>query len=430
MKQSVYNYHVPFGDSVIFLNGLTEASFQVPGELYPYYQALMEGPDGQPEEFAPFIEKLRKDGFIVDNDADERAAVGAKYDAMRCPDEFHVMILPTYQCNLRCWYCVQDHAAEWLDADMCRRVRSLIERGVNQPGIRRLQISWFGGEPLLAYDQVLELTRFAQSLARRNEQEFICSITTNATLLTPARIDALRQTGVTSYQITIDGKQDVHDSVKKLSGASAFDTALRNIAYICRDTPCNLRFNYTPENLEPEAIVADLASRLPEEIRRNIDFNIQPVWQNKPGAVDFSDVMRLMELTAGIGIRPSLKPGGFCYVDKAHFTCVYPSCTAGKCDNGVEGVRKARINADGTLDETDVETSHYKPAYEVPDSECSQCRYLPFCWGPCTQKRYLQLRDTGRVACPWGERKEAQIAEQIINRHLTQKYVSRFSKPL
>ena len=86
----------------------------------------------------------------------------------------------------------------------------------------------------MAYDKVLELTIFARDYCKEHGKTFSCGITSNATLLTPERIEALREAGVSGYQITIDGDRETHDSIKVLANRSAYDKTLANVVWIAR----------------------------------------------------------------------------------------------------------------------------------------------------------------------------------------------------
>ena len=84
------------------------------------------------------------------------------------------------------------------------RIKRRIDLKMNDPSIEGLHLSWFGGEPLMAYDIIVGLTRYAMEAAVSRNKSFSCVITTNGTLLNAERILKLKECGVSSYQITID----------------------------------------------------------------------------------------------------------------------------------------------------------------------------------------------------------------------------------
>lgn len=418
MKASKYNYTTEYKEGVIFLNGITEASFKVKAENAPIYQTIIENPDVNYDSFKSFIDRLKTQGFIIDDDVNEAELITQKYAALRAPHEYRLMLLPTYACNLRCWYCVQDHKDEWLTSKQYDAVEKLVERKLVSEEIKNFHLSWFGGEPLMAYDALLKFTLRMKTLCERLGKHFSCGITTNATLLTPERIEALRAAGVTFYQITIDGDREGHDRVKVLGQISAFDRTMENIAHLARHTLCTLRYNYSPATLKPESIMSDVLARLPEDVRGNISMNLQPVWQDTFTSEGFEKVEKMMEIAKDNKLRCSHKTGGLCYVDFDHFDCIYPSGEIGKCENDIKDMRKGRINPDGTTDFEDADTAHYSFNPLEDESDCKECQYLPLCWGPCSQKRYIFLKETNKIKCMYKDRKN-NIGEFIRNIHLS-----------
>ena len=407
MKPSFYNYYIPYNSGMVFMNGITESSFWVPESRADAYRTIIEDPDSYYAQFETFINKLINQGFILSDDADEAARVREKYERL---------------CNLRCWYCVQKHQNVWLSQDQMDSVKKMIERKISNLGISMFRLSWFGGEPLMAYEQLKAFTQDAQAMAGSMGKQFSCGITTNGTLLNPTRIEDLKRAGVTHYQITIDGDKNTHDKVKYMANSSAFDITMQNIAILAEHTTCILRFNYSPENLNPKSIISDIEQRLPESARSNIMFNLQPVWQSKMSDEDFNKVIELMDLSKDIGLVPFLKSYGLCYVDKNHYDCVYPSGHVGKCENGIEGIKNALLLDDGLIDTSEVEDLHYKSIFETQNTDCLACKYLPICWGPCNRDRYSQLKRCGCISCVY-DNKDDGIREPIRNIFLSGKYM-------
>lgn len=417
---------MPYNDGCIILNGITEASFKVKLKNAPQYKAILESPDAYYDTFGCFIDKMKNDGFIVDDSLDEKQLVEQKYRRMQNPSEYMVMILPTYQCNLRCWYCTQNHKDLWMDAATEALIKKRILKRLNQDDVKSLNVSWFGGEPLLAYDQVLSISEWAKEKAAELGKQYGASITTNGTLLTEERVNKLYEAGIKHYQITIDGDMATHDRIKVLGKTSAFKKTIENIGYIIKHTPCILRFNYTKENMNPDSIVADLDSLLPKEGRERISFMIFKVWQESPDAVPFSEVERLAAAVASIGLTPRLSDIGMCYADKPNFECLFSNGKVGKCDNESPEDREGIITSDGDIQWVGNIAAH-AGIMDQKNCECTDCRYVPVCWGPCVAKREKMLNEDGRVKCQF-EDKEAFVADMVRNMHLNKEFIKNMSE--
>lgn len=236
MKASKYNIYITLPHSILIFNTITERFFEVDNQRAPYIKQLINSPDCNYELYHAFIDKMKVDGFIIDSDSEDETKLRHKYIKQRRPETYRLMILPTYECNLRCWYCEQKRQNLWLGDFDYQKILDLWLNNAHRPDISQLHLSWFGGEPLMAFNQIEKLTSAAKSVADKVGKEFVCDITTNATLLTSDRIERLYRAGVSYYQITIDGSKIVHDKIKKLGSASAFVTIQRKASShnICR----------------------------------------------------------------------------------------------------------------------------------------------------------------------------------------------------
>lgn len=422
MRPSKYNYIVPFGEHTVFFNGISEAFFNVPNERASAYETIINHPNENLESFTAFIDKMKSQGFIVDDDVNDLDLVKQKFEAETKPWLYELMILPTYQCNLRCWYCVQNHDDIWISTDTIERIKKLIINNLENEEIKHFNLSWFGGEPLLCYDKIVELTTFARDYCKKKDKAFSCNITSNATLLNPLRIEALRQAGVTGYQITIDGNRETHNSIKVLANQSAYDKTLANVNIIAKHTHCTLRFNYTHENLKPKSIIEDLKRHLTTDSISNIKFLIYKVWQEDNDNIDINEVKKLFNQAREFGLNVSLSSTGFCYTDYAHFDCIWPNGNVGKCDNHSPHEQLGIIDEQGQIVWKIDKDLIRSRLFDGAQSECDTCKYLPICWGPCVAKREGNLKQYGKVRCQHIDKETAMTSSiQNICRTILQK---------
>ncbi|MDE6071802.1 MAG: SPASM domain-containing protein, partial [Muribaculaceae bacterium] len=239
----------------------------------------------------------------------------------------------------------------------------------------------------------------------------------NGTLLNKDRIAKLRELKVIQYQITIDGDKITHNSIKVLGHNSAFDVSLANISEIAKHTRCTLRFNYTKDNLKPDAIIEDVKSRIPNEVRHNITFLIYKVWQENSESIDLNEVNRLVELSRNENILPQLPGIGMCYADNKYFDCVFSNGKIGKCDNSNPNSKHVcgEIGEDGEII-WDGENFSLPGIFDetLNADDCLKCRYFPVCWGPCPMKREKMMDRYGKVLCQFVD-KEKEMTEFLLN---------------
>ena len=64
----------------------------------------------------------------------------------------NLTVLPTEQCNFRCVYCYESFCRGGMSPVVVTALERFLD--LRAPGLDRLSIAWFGGEPLLAADVV------------------------------------------------------------------------------------------------------------------------------------------------------------------------------------------------------------------------------------------------------------------------------------
>jgi len=186
----------------------------------------------------------------------------------------HLILMPTEQCNFRCVYCYEDFAAGEMPRPVVDGVKALLARRV--ANLDLLSLSWFGGEPLLAWPIVEEVQSFASGLARDHPQVRLSSnMTTNASLLTRKRFDRLLELGVRRFQISLDGTLEAHDSTRQRRGGGGSFAAIWANLLMMRATKeafeALLRLHVTCEN---RAAVHELLSLLAEKFAGDSRFPV------------------------------------------------------------------------------------------------------------------------------------------------------------
>lgn len=176
----------------------------------------------------PLTQFLHEQGLLANREEIDAAL----YQVRKIMDEIlMVTIFPTEGCNFRCPYCYETHTPVSMQRDTLNRVLEYIEHQISK--FKTVKLGWFGGEPTLCKDVVLEATTFIQTLCDIHHINFQSSMTTNGYLLD---IDSFKQyytAGISSFQITIDGRN--HDFTRPhISGKGTLDTILSNLSNITR----------------------------------------------------------------------------------------------------------------------------------------------------------------------------------------------------
>ena len=147
----------------------------------------------------------------------------------------HAWLHVTDRCNLRCSYCYLPHVREDMSAATGRASIDASFRSALANSFKQIKLKYAGGEPLLRFPLIVELQRYAQSLADSYGLEMEGVVLSNGTLLTTEMLEMLKSLGL-RLMISLDGFGTYHDSHRPYAGgrgsfkdvAEAVDLALAN----------------------------------------------------------------------------------------------------------------------------------------------------------------------------------------------------------
>jgi uncharacterized protein len=168
------------------------------------------------------------------------------------PRRLELILLPTEKCNFRCRYCYEDFKIGKMSPRVINAVKSLLQNRIST--LDRLDIGWFGGEPLVATEIVRDIQSYAFELCDQYSVPLNGSMTTNAYLLHADLFRSLHSIGIRHYQITLDGNAEEHNKTRVLaSGAGTFERIWSNLL-AAADTDLSfqiiLRLHITAQNLD------------------------------------------------------------------------------------------------------------------------------------------------------------------------------------
>lgn len=245
MRESAYNLSIRnvSGDAFLF-NARLGTARGVDSRAYRSYWTAVDGTAplaGAAELLAQFIE----DGFLVENDVDERRQIESAHRAARTSREkLSLVLAPAMACNLDCVYCFEANRypgrmSEATQTNVVRLVRRYFESGT-----RRLAVTWYGGEPLLAFSVIRRLSEDILLLCREFDCAYAADIVSNGTLLTPERARQLAAWKVMRAQITLDGVPEIHDRQRaSAQGGGTFRQVLAGIEAAAEHMHVSVRVN-------------------------------------------------------------------------------------------------------------------------------------------------------------------------------------------
>lgn len=139
-------------------------------------------------------------------------------------------IMPTENCNFNCTYCYEKHDNMVMGKNVIEGIKKFLYSKSLE--INKIDISWFGGEPTLKEDIVVEISEYVKKLVEeKNTIIYTGSMTTNGYLLDERRFKRFLSLGINNYQITLDGFN--HDKTRPLKdGSPTLEKILGNLRQI------------------------------------------------------------------------------------------------------------------------------------------------------------------------------------------------------
>ena len=412
LVSSKYNYEFTGldGDTLI-MNGLS-------GTIIEHPHGGLRSPELSSDDTSLLVEH----NFLHDADEGQeelllRRNLAVKNNASRV----EVTVQLHEECNFRCTYCNQDFRNQEFDDPLQARLMSYLNDNVPQNG--KLYMHYYGGEPLLAWEQLVCLDQSIVAFAREKNVHYRFFITSNGSLLSQDKVDYLAERDVRHVKVTLDGPAEVHDARRlKAGGQATFELIVRNIVAAAPRIPIVVRVNIDGSNY---ARIPELVDYLNEELGAAghtdtgpasvaFDFNIVYDGRTRRLAPDVSyeDLYRLQRYTLDAGFQLRLPPllrfrhckfnspksalidtdGGIYVCDKT------PELKAGELPALKVGEPPAPDRRGAEKKSLPVFKANPRDGFTTLGNDCKSCPVLPLCGGGCS---LLAAGKEGPACPPW-----------------------------
>ncbi|MDK2125881.1 radical SAM protein [Parachitinimonas caeni] len=306
------------------------------------------------------------------------------------PKHLSLTILPTEKCNFRCTYCYEDFSIGKMPANKVLAIKQLILSRMKD--LTTLRLNWFGGEPLIASDILLDLSSFAKNECEKYGISFLSGdITTNGSLLSKELLEKLIAANQKSFQISLDGWQEGHNQTRKSGNAEGTFNAIWSNLLMMRDThfdfSTTIRVHLTDSNF---GSAKQLAHEIVKEFSTDKRFNVFIKAIENLGGPNKNKVNSLSENERKAQsneleeiFRPlkqsdtsSLLQGGYiCYASKPNHLVIRADGRIAKCTVAFDDPKNAvgLLQDDGTLSFDNEKLSHWFRGIIRRDAEIMAC---------------------------------------------------------
>ena len=160
------------------------------------------------------VDELKSEGKLFSEDTFEPMAGKLKEKTSGVVKALCLHVAHT--CNLNCAYCFASQGKYHGErAIMSYEVgKRALDFLVENSGTRRnLEVDFFGGEPLMNFEVVKDLVRYARSIEKEKNKNFRFTLTTNGMLIDDDVIEFSNKE-MSNVVLSLDGRKHIHDEFR------------------------------------------------------------------------------------------------------------------------------------------------------------------------------------------------------------------------
>lgn len=402
MKPSIYNHFISInGDKVICYNAYTDSFLVSTKHNVDTFKKTIDFSSAIGRQFI-------ENGFwIKDNLNEKQTFIEERTKDIYAIDSYRLFINPTMDCNLKCWYCYENHIENsFLNEELILAIEKHIELKYQEIKFKELILSFFGGEPLLCIEIVEKLISIAKSLEKKYKFKLFISFTTNATLITDDFLEKLTSEN-TSFQITLDGNETCHDKIRKLksSGEGTYKKILNSVDSIFKilkdKTSVIFRINMSVATVNNMEMILDDIKKF--STYSNFIVSLHKVWQVNDDTINEKKVLAFVSKCQSLGIKCEYlalqQCFCSCYADYKNEVIINYDGFVFKCTARpfTKENSYGRLDLDGKIIWNN-ELLNKRLSLPLPP-KCLDCNILPSCPKYCSQK----LMENETKSCPINE---------------------------
>ncbi|WCF06547.1 SPASM domain-containing protein [Paenibacillus thiaminolyticus] len=404
MKNSYYNFFFDFPEHTkkLAYNARSGSLALMDVDKYNSYNDFVQS--GKTIDDENLVRDLQKGGFLIDDNLNELDIMRHElYTHRYSSNHLGITIAPTLQCNLRCIYCYEKENLKnsYMSEETQQELVALVEKQAKY--LDALDVTWYGGEPLLAFDIIVSLTNKFLDICNRFNIQYSAGIITNGFKLNQGVASRFEELKISFAQITLDGAEETHNIRRPLRGGQpTYDKILRNIIDVADLINISIRINTDVHNKTSlDKLLLDLDNH---NLKEKVSLYLGHVQSNNDcyethscmTRAEFSKYSYLFDKEAyskGFHVNHHRIPNkitNFCTADRHNSLVIDPEGYLYNCwvDIG------EKENAFGNISTSLKEKSNNEKLYldyltydPTLDEQCNKCKLLPVCMGGCPKSR-------------------------------------------
>ena len=360
------------------------------------------------------LKELAQAGFVIaDEELEDKELENWFKRLKHDTEELCITIFTTFACNLKCTYCFQEFTKgkASINNNVADKMVEWIKERIERVKPKRLEILFFGGEPLLNFKAIESISKVIWNEARAKKIKFNFDIITNGTLLTIETVKKLIPLGLRGVKVTLDGFKNSHDEKRPYkNGKGSYETIIKNIVNACELVPVSIGGNYDDTNKESFVTLLDHLQSLGLSGKLN-QVHFRPILSqiSKEGGPENSPEKSMMcepcsfsetyskdafflrneIIKRGFNVPDTTRLGPCKFFNKHSYT-LDPEGFIYKCE-GFAGISKYSI---GSIYKGINEERLHEMLDSDPWKNCGDCKYIPVCGCGC---RVLACERNGKM---------------------------------
>lgn len=406
MKNSKYNIFVKndFPNKSLIYNSKTGSLVDLDIEAESFFLRFEK--NNKMDIPFKYYDTMLKTGIIIDDELNELDELSLLRRRSQFSNNYLGMtIAPTLDCNFRCIYCYEKNALDnlMMSTETQESIVKFVEDKIKT--ISGFQVTWYGGEPLLAMDVINNLSEKFIKICKDNEVHYSAGIITNGYLLDKKIAKELKSDKVNFAQITLDGIKEIHDKRRfTKEHQPTFERILKNIdiatAYIER---ISIRVNVDKKNSTGIPIlIQELESR--GILKKALPYlgyvdDINDCYSSKL-CMSYNDYSKikfdLEEVLVQKGFNNTFlsyyprQITNVCGAECDYSFIIDPDGDFYKCWNDI-GNKELSVGSFNLKENLGNKNANLIFEYMLfdptKDSKCKECNLLPICMGGCPKQR-------------------------------------------
>lgn len=361
------------------------------------------------------LNKMEQAGFVIKDSINEMKRLQELQKIQRKNKKvLKIVVAPTLECNFACKYCYEVPKIGIMSEKIQHMLIEFIGRRIEQDGVQKLVIVWYGGEPLLAKQVIYNISEKLIELCEQYNVQYSASIITNGYLIDSETADKFNICKIKFAQITVDGLKDIHNKRRILREnikSGTYDTIIKNINVLnSKNINVSIRINVDINNYESiEEVVNQLSKEVNDKEKTSV--YLGHVFEHTDGTKcynekclskeEFSNCkLTSLESCVKYGFKrtikksyPRLRPN-YCSATLENSFVIDPDGNVFKCWNDISDINYSvgKIDKDIQFNENINKWIKYN---SMDNEECRECSVLPICGTGCPREKiYFNKQNT------------------------------------